>query len=140
MSKEEITIPEVESKTLQKYRVTKSFVVSFSAEIYAEDTSDAETIAEEFMQSVEYSESMGCEIDQSDLDADGDNQNIADLTLEYVEEYADGLHSEMMGEEITLYKMDDGETEWEDNYKVYTSEEDCIEQWKEDNDIEDDED
>ena len=135
MSKAEITIPEVESKTLQKYRVTKSFVVSFSSEIYAEDISDAESIAEEMMQSVEYSESMGCEIDQEDLDTDGEHQNISDLCLEYVEDYADGLSCEMMGDEITLYKMD--ESNWEDRHEVYNSEEDCIEQWKEDNDIED---
>lgn len=135
MSKAEITIPEVESKTLQKYRINKSFVVTFSVEVYAEDTSDAESIAEEMMQSVEYSESMGCEIDQSDLDADGEHQNISDLCLEYVEDYSDGMHCEMMGDEVTLYKMDD--CNWEDNHCVYNSEEDCIEQWKEDNDIED---
>jgi len=137
MSKAEITIPEVESKTLQKYRINKSFVVTFSVEVYAEGTSHAEDIADEMMQSVEYSESMGCEIDQQDLDIDGEHQNIFDLCLEYVEDYADGLSCEMMGDEITLYKLE--ESNWEDNYDVYNSEEDCLEQWKEDNDIEDDE-
>ena len=138
MKNNKIEMPQVEEKVLRKFRVVRQAVVEFEFEVLAESRYDAEQIVEDLTSLSDYSDTYGADYEEEDYDANGYAPKI------------DGVHTgsgwwnddpmyveEIRDETKSIYKMQDDE--WENADNVFETEEDCIEAWKHDNGIEDDE-
>ena len=141
MAKEEklVEIPNVETKELNKYVVYRKVVSEFCFHVLAEDIDDAERIVEEKTSICEYTDYAGVDIEETYIDAGSYISDIEEEGLSsawFEDEHAQSMHIEdIPSSSITLYKMEGDD--WEDTDAVFDNEDDCIDNWKELNEIED---
>ena len=138
MKNDKIEMPQVEEKVLRKFRVVRQAVVEFEFEVLAESRYDAEQIVEDLTSLSDYSDTYGADYEQEDYDANGYAPKIDGVQTGSGWWNDDPMHIEEIRDEAkSIYKMQDDE--WENADNVFETEEDCIEAWKQDNGIEDDE-
>jgi hypothetical protein len=138
MKNDKIEMPQVEEKVLRKFKVVRQAVVEFEFEVLAESRYDAEQIVEDLTSLSDYSDTYGADYEQEDYDANGYAPKIDGVQTGSGWWNDDPMHIEEIRDEAkSIYKMQDDE--WENADNVFETEEDCIEAWKQDNGIEDDE-
>lgn len=136
MKNEKIEIPKVEEKVLKRFKVVRQAVVEFEFEVLAESRYDAEQIVEDSTSLSDYVDTYGADYEDEYYDTNGYATKIHSVQTGsgwwneqsmYVDEIKDDTQS--------IFKMEDDE--WDNTDNVYESEEDCIEAWKRENGIED---
>lgn len=134
MKNEKIEMPQVEVKVLQKFRVVRQAVIEFEFEVLAESRYDAEQIVEDSTSLSDYCDTYGADYEEGEYDSNGYARKIEGVQT------GSGWwnHESMFVEEIrdetkSIYKMQDDE--WENTDNVFETEEDCIEAWKEEHEI-----
>lgn len=130
-----VVLPQIESKELTKYRVTRTASVEFEFSVYAESSYDAENMVEEASRLYDSSDGCSIDYDSSYYDSNGE---VARIEFEYVNSCDwENTESSMCGEDATIYKFVDGD--WDDESDVFYSEEALIDHYIEMNDIDTDE-
>lgn len=139
MKNDKIEMPQVEEKVLKRFKVVRQAVVEFEFEVLAESRYDAEQIVEDSSSLSDYVDTYGADYEDEYYDTNGYAPKIDSVQTGsgwwneqsmYVDEIKDDTQS--------IFKMEDDE--WDNTDNVYESEEDCIEAWKRENGIEDDND
>jgi len=130
-----VVLPQIESKELTKYCVTRTATIEFEFSVYAEDSHDAESMVEEASNLHDVSDGCSVNCDSSYYDVNGD---VARVEYEYVNSCDwDNIDSTTTGEYATIYKFVDGD--WDNECNVFYSEEALIEEYISENDINTDE-
>jgi hypothetical protein len=130
-----VVLPQIESKELTKYCVTRTATIEFEFSVYAEDSYDAESMVEEASNLHDVSDGCSVNCDSSYYDVNGD---VARVEFEYVTSCDwDNIDSTTTGEDVTIYKFID--TDWDNECNVFYSEEALIEEYISENDINTDE-
>lgn len=136
MKNDKIEMPQVEEKVLRKFKVVRQAVIEFEFEVFAESRYDAEQIVEDSTSLTDYCDTYGAEYEDESYDANGYAPKIDGVQTGsgwwnddpmFIEEIRDDSKS--------VFKMQD--EDWDNNDNVFESEEDCIDAWKHDNGIED---
>jgi hypothetical protein len=120
----------VVSKELTKYVVRMTTTIDIEVYVYAEDAYEAQQIAEQEVCVTEYSnDTIGVEINRSwDWDLNRDSDQKIELCSVGSSGYTEAYDSESVGG-ITLYaREEDG---FDDYDKVFTSEEELLEEFRE---------
>jgi hypothetical protein len=136
MKNDKIEMPQVEEKVLRRFKVTRQAVIEFEFEVLAESIYDAEEIVEDLTSLTDYCDTYGAEYQEEDYDVNGYAPKISGVQTGsgwwneqsmYVDEIKDDTQS--------IFKMEDDE--WDNTDNVFETEEYCIEAWKQDNGIDD---
>jgi len=138
--KEKVEMPQVESKTLYTYEVTRRVCVEFVFRVNAESEYEAESIVEELSDVCEYTDTFGMDYQDQYYDAD---YSIA--KIESVEAGSswfpsrDEFDVQHRGDSnVELFKTE--EHDWDDTDHVYDNEESVIDAWKDENGIDENDD
>ena len=129
----------VVSKELPKYLVRMTTTIEIEVYVYAESKYEAESLAEQEVCITEYSnDTIGVEINRSwDWDMNRDSDQKIELCSVGSSGYTEAYDSEVI-DSITLYaREEDG---FDDYDKVFTSEEEVIDEYAEEEEEEEDED
>jgi hypothetical protein len=138
--KKEVELPHVESRTLTKHRVVLSYMVEVEVIVYAEDTIEAEDIANDQVRPVEYAnDTIGFDYSGDYIDSDTNYMKADIIEIQCNTDYLldDKTYSEDMGEEVELFCVEGDD--WDNNEDVFASEEEALDNWKEYNLDEEDE-
>jgi hypothetical protein len=120
----------VVSKELTKYLVRMTTTIEIEVYVYAESKYEAEALAEQEVSVTEYSnDTIGVEINNSwDWDLNRDSDQKIELCSVGTTGYTEAYDSEVI-DSITLYaREEDG---FDDHDKVFTSEEEVIDEYAE---------
>ena len=126
----------VVSKELTKYLVRMTTTIEIEVYVYAESKYEAESLAEQEVYITEYSnDTIGVEINRSwDWDLNRDSDQKIELCSVGSSGYTEAYDSEVI-DSITLYaREEDG---FDDYDKVFTSEEEVIDEYAEEEEEED---
>ena len=126
----------VVSKELTKYLVRMTTTIEIEVYVYAEDKYEAQSLAEQEVCITEYSnDTIGVEINRSwDWDMNRDSDQKIELCSVGSSGYTEAYDSEVI-DSITLYaREEDG---FDDYDKVFTSEEEVIDEYAEEEEEED---
>lgn len=137
--KEVVEMPEIESKELKKFVVYKQVVMEYAVEVYAEDRYDAEQIVENHCSIDEYNNYAQLEHDDTTYDNEGYVYHIDNIELSST--WFGDDNSELSNETddfATIYKFEDDD--WSDSDKVFSDEDNLIDEWKTENETEEIED
>jgi len=125
----------VVSKELNKYLVRMTTTIEIEVYVYAEDNYEAQSLAEQEVCITEYSnDTIGVEINRSwDWDMNRDSDQKIELCSVGSSGYTEAYDSEVI-DSITLYaREEDG---FDDYDKVFSSEEELLEEYAEEDEEE----
>lgn len=131
-------MPKVESKELRKFQVTRQCVVEFEFIVWAETRHDAEQIVERNASITEYTDSFGCDYEDEYYDT---NNWVSKIEGVYSGSHwwnSEDMYIQDVSETQPIFKFE--QDDWDDTDSVFESEELLIENWQEENGINDDED
>lgn len=131
-------MPEVVSKSLSRYMVVRKAVVEIEFEVYAESEYEAQKLVEEMGTLVNYTDTMGAEVNEEYYDANGYVPKIeyVNVLSSWWEESGMNTQKDIQDTK-EIFKLE--HLNWEDEHNVYESQEECIEAWKDENGIVDEE-
>jgi hypothetical protein len=139
MKNDKIEMPQVEEKVLRRFKVVRTAVIEFEFEVLAESMFDAEDIVEEHTSLTDYCDTYGAEYDDEYYDANGCISKIVEVQTGSGWWNNDSmLVNEVVGDEVSIFKME--EQEWDNADSVFETQEECIDAWKFDNEIFDNDD
>lgn len=112
-------------KTLKEFTITLNVMVEVECKVYAEDKYEAEQIAENKVNSVDYAnDTIGFECPYDNIDSFGNLQEV-EITCVSACGYIECVHSEEGDEEIILYTKE--ENDWSDSDEIFSSMDDLKE-------------
>jgi hypothetical protein len=116
----------VVSKELTRYRVSLTTTIEIEIDVYAETPHDAQIIAEQEVKIYEYADSIGIEVEGEDLTRNSDSK--VELISVSGGGYVEAYDSQEV-DSVTLYaREEDG---FDNPENVFTSEEDLLEEYSE---------
>lgn len=137
--KEAVEMPEIESKELKKFVVYKQVVMEYAVEVYAEDRYDAEQIVENHCFIEDYNNYAQLEHDDTTYDNEGYVYHIDNIELSGTWFGDDNSELTTKTDDFaTIYKFEDDD--WSDLDKVFSDEDNLIDEWKTENETEEIED
>lgn len=129
-------MPTIEKKELKEFRVTRKAMVEFTFIVYAENEYDAESIVEESTWLEGYDDMFGVSYKDSYYDNGGE---IVKIDRAFAQggywDSTSAFFVEESNDKKQIFKFE--EEDWQDENYVYTDEQMLIDEWKEQNGIED---
>jgi hypothetical protein len=136
---EAVQMPEIESKELKKFVVYKQVVMEYAIEVYAEDKYDANQMVENHCSIDEYMNYAQLEHDDTTYDNEGYVYHIDNIELSGTWFGDDNYELTTKTDDFaTIYKFEDDD--WSDSDKVFSEEDNLIDEWKTENETEEIED
>lgn len=137
--KEVVEMPEIERKELKKFKVYKQVVMEYAIEVYAEDKYDAEQMVENHCCIDEYTNYAQLEHDDTTYDNEGYVYHVHSIELSGTWFGDDNSElTDSTDDFATIYKFEDDD--WSDSDKVFSEEDNLIDEWNIENETEEIED